>query len=238
MQYKVLLGSILACCCLIAVSCTEAPFPVDEPIVRLQSAGVGNPVVFSVSADGGAPEAVDTLTVTNVRVLVQQVQIHHEGADTTTQYELLRKEPLLLGSTANGIADGYAALVAPSIYDAVRCTLYRLTDNEATAYASKAEYADFVTPERYSLILDGVVHRNNGTTAPFRYAFAETTTLLRRFDAPVGIPKGSSTAVVLQVHLPSLFLVGGGIIDPTITASKQLLDNRLAEAIRVAKRNF
>lgn len=238
MRQNFFLGILVVCLCGVAVACTTPPFPVDEPVVRLQSAGVLSPVVFSSSVGGDAPEAIDTLTVTSVRMLVQQVEIHREGMDTTTAYELVRKDPLLIESTASGIADGYAVFLPPTVYDAVRCSLHRLTDSQVNAYANKAEYSDFSTPERYSVIIDGVVHRRNGETAPFRYAVGETATLFRRFDAPIGLPKGSSTVVVLQVHLPLLFLVSGGIIDPTITASQGLLDERLFDAIRVAKRDF
>jgi hypothetical protein len=220
---------VLLCC-----SCSNDPFPVDAPVVRF-GAELFQPFVVPVS--GTQPGIVDSLVVSRVRVLVRAVQLHQEGKDDASGFETVQMEPIVLSASAAWTAAVQVRDFPTSTYDAVRCELYRLSDAEAQAYTDHPDFGDFAGAERYSVIIEGTVYKGEEAT-PFRFATNPTQQLWLQFASPLGVPRGSTTDITLSVRIPTLFLTGEGIVDPTQTSNRSFIEARLLEALRIAKKDF
>lgn len=220
---------VLLCC-----SCSNDPFAVDDPVVRF-GAELFQP--FVRPASGTQPGTVDSLVVSRVRMLVRNVQLHREGNDTTSGYETVLTAPsVLVASPAWGAVVQLSGFPTGT-YNAVRCDLYRLSNTEAQQYTDHPDFGDFAGVERYSVIIEGTVYKG-GEAVPFRFATAPAQQLWLPLDSPLGVPRGSTTDLALSVRIPTLFLTGEGIVEPTQTANKAFIESKLFEALRVAKKDY
>lgn len=220
---------VLLCC-----SCSNDPFAVDDPVIRF-GAELLQP--FVLPAPGTLPGKVDSLVVSRVRMLVRHVQLHHEGNDTTSGYEALLTAPSVLTASTPWVAIAQLPGFPTGTYNAVRCDLYRLSDAEAQQYTGHPDFGDFAGIERYSVIIEGTVYKG-GEAVPFRFATDPAQQLWLPIDSPLGVPRGSTTDLALSVRIPTLFLTGEGIVDPTQTANKAFIETKLFEALRAAKKDY
>lgn len=220
---------VLLCC-----SCSHDPFPVDDPVVRF-GAELFQPFVVPVS--GPQPGIVDSLVVSRVRLLVRHVQLHQEGKEVSSGFQPVQMEPVVLTASAGWTNAAQVQHFPTATYDAVQCELYRLSDAEAQQYTDHPDFGEFAGIERYSVIIEGTMYKGE-EVVPFHFATALAQQLWLIFDSPLGVPRGSTSDIALSVRIPSIFLTGEGIVDPTQTSNRAFIESKLLEALRVAKKDF
>lgn len=226
----VVIRLICVLCALVLWACEDFPYPVADPVVRLK-AELSQTVLEPVQSQGaGSP---DSIVVTRVRMIVRDVRLHTERADSTA-YRRLADGPLLMTAVGPGAPEAYAGLFPLGIYDAMRVRLSRLSDEEAARFGDDPDYADFITSERHSCILEGAVYRGGDSTA-FRYTAAVDSLLVLPFDSPVGVPRGSVTDLLLVLRIPEMFRSEATLLDPTDDRNKPVLDSNLTRALKAAK---
>ncbi len=222
--------------CLVAAlsllqACKDTPYPIDDPVVHLQADFVQR-IVGSIGVSTDTTR-VDSLLVSSAKILVRRVRLHREQAGDDG-YELLIGPPVVL--TLPG-GEEYSSVFPLGNYDGVSLELTRLTDAEAIQYASDARYAEFTVAERPSFILEGT-RLKQGEWSPFRFVADTVASVIRQLDSPLGVPKGSATTVVLFLNVPQLVLFGRDIIDPLGKGNDKVLEGRVPEALRIAKKDW
>lgn len=95
--------------------------------------------------------------------------------------------------------------------------------------------ADFVTGDRYSVIIDGVAYKG-GTTSPYSYRSNITANLQFKFQPAVDVASGRNVIIVLKIDPIAVFKKGGNILDPCDEANESEIDNAIKSAIKALKK--
>lgn len=226
---KLFCAVCLSAVLLLATACKDTPYPIDDPVVRLQG-DVSQRIIGAVGTSSDTTR-VDSLSLSSVKVLVRQVRLHRERAESTA-YDVLIAPPVVVSSPD---ATVYSSVFPVGNYDGAAFELTRLTDAEASQYAADARFADFVTASRPSFVVEGK-RQKQGIWTNFRLEADTATTVSNLLDSPLGIPKGSETDLFLLLNVPQFAMSGKDIVDPLAKGNSKVLEARFVGALRIAKK--
>ena len=205
-----------------------------EPNFVLES-GIANPTLVLVEKPSdkvAKGETVTSLIVRRVRVLVSRIVLH-TGADTSAQDDkTVKSGPFIFEADSLGNRVITSVTVTPGSYDRVKFEVHRFSSSETAAFENDPVFQDFVTGDRYSVIIEGYVVRKNGVPERFTYKSNVTSNIELEYSPALIISDGAVTTSTLQFDAAAVFRDGTDILDPDDQRNESSIDNGIKRAFR------
>jgi hypothetical protein len=231
---KATLFALGAASVLSLAACNDDPASNDQASVTMQGQ-LESSAVSLAKATSGTGAIVDSLHVTKMRVFVRRLKLHVDKSDTVVGDKEVKTDPFVI--TFQGTATTFANFSIPAgTYDKVKFEFHRPEESQVATYLNIADFVDFVTSGRYSVIYEGSLYTGGSATAvPFVYKSDMTANLSINFDTPVALDAGSTSTVVLQIDPADVFKKGGAVLDPRDASNESEIDNNIKAAIHLHK---
>jgi hypothetical protein len=179
-----------------------------------------------------AGDTVESLTVTSVRVLIRDLKLKYKDSVTEAK---IKTGPLVLSVTSAGPQISVNSFIPSGVYDKVHMKIHRLNNDEADDVAGDPVFADFISPERTSIIFEGTMLRN-GATVPFVYKSKIDEDM--KFETVEFSVSGGMTVLALNFDMPLIFKDKdtGAILDPTDPDNESDIDKGIKSALKIIKK--
>ena len=230
MPLRLLFGPLAAVLFLASCSSDDGASPDANFTLR---ARIDNASTNSVSVKGAAVagETVDSLFVTRVRVLVRRLVLHPVGLRDSIDDRTIKSGPFLMLADSTGSTIVASVNLPAGSYDKLKFEIHRFSSSEVPSYAADTVFSDFVTDQRYSIIIDGRFVRQ-GVSSPFTYK-SDITSNVTVGSAAVDIPSSGTYSTSLVFSTIAAFRAGGAYLDPTDSKNEPQIDNSLRAAFRL-----
>lgn len=182
----------------------------------------------------GSGVTADSLKISRVRILISELKLHRDKADTTTGDNTVKVGPILMTIDSAGTRTFTTGTVPAGSYDKVKFEFHRFSSSEVANYLNDTNFADFVTNERSTFVIEGMVY-NDGQATPFEYKSDATANLSLKFDTPIDLTAGGSATIVVVVDPVAVFK-DGQVLDPRDPSNESKIDNGIKSAIKALKR--
>ena len=243
MKYsKVLLSIPVVCMALFYLGCSSSTSPTTDPnSVELYSqmeSGSVTPMMIK-KGDVNYPMSpgllADSLHIDRIRILVRDVKLHGDKDDLGYPGHDVKVGPFLITIKAGSATLTAAAHIPDGAFDHMKMEIHRFSNSEVSAFINDTTYGDFVTGDRYSIIVDGHVFEN-GVDHPFRYNSEVTLNLTMKFDSLINISSKTSTKLMLLIDPSVLFRNAIFVSDPRDPNNRPLIENNIRLCFRALKR--
>ncbi|MDB5034020.1 MAG: hypothetical protein JWQ98_1261 [Chlorobi bacterium] len=249
MALAILAGGVLASCSDSPVDGTSTVQPgpsSTQAAVTMQAelvaSGVGDPAYRRWTILSGSN--VDSLTVSRVRILVSNLKLHRvddEGFEDGGHDEQERGEhtlklgPMMITIDSVGTRQFAVGTIPAGTYDRVKFEVHRLDRGDVSTFLADPVFADFVTDDRYTVLIDGRVFRD-GQAFPYTYRSDVTANLEFRQEPLLAFAGGSNATIMVHVDPASIFARKSGILDPRDKSNRNEIDNAIRSAFRAFRR--
>lgn len=177
----------------------------------------------------------DSLHITRVRLLISRIQMHRQNEDENTGNRNVKTGPLVLSIIAGAAQASLTGDIPEGNYDQIKFELHKLSSSEAEQYRNDPALTDFVTDDRYSVIIDGTVYKNGKGTS-FMYKGDPTANLSLSLGGSVNVTSGTVAGVLLRFDAAQALKAGGSPLDPNDPSNRSTIDNAIRAAIRALKK--
>ncbi len=233
---------LLACTVPASMGCSSSTTPAsDQGGVQMYAQMEKNTVTPSLItspsdnriASGGL--VADSLHIDRIRILVHDVKLHAETDGILFPGHNVRVGPFLITVNSTGATLSASADLPDGKFDQLKLEVHRFSNSEVSAFINDDVYTDFVTGDRYSMIIDGHVYEN-GTEHVFRYTSAATLNVLMQFDSALTISPTTSAKLTLLIDPTVLFRSGFTVVDPRDPNNRVKIDNNIRFCFHALKR--
>jgi hypothetical protein len=198
--------------------------------------------VSIMAEKGGAKTAgneVDSLQITRVRLLISNLKMHQGNDDDSANTEkdrTVKVGPFLVQYDSLGSHVFTNSTVPAGTYDRIKFEFHKLTNSEKETYLNDPLFQDFVTDDRYTVIINGWVW-DQGVKSFFTYRSKATDNLQMRFDPDLVLAEGTTTNLALQFAPKAVFKKGSGSpLDPRDESNHSEMEKAIKDAIKVLKK--
>ena len=224
---KTLFFSILL---LFMVSCDQLTNPLDqENTLRI----VATYQPQSLQKAMYKTSAADSLHITRVRFLMRHIKFKRAYEDSIDYVSQPRVVDFPLNGTSVELAD---STIPAGTYESVEFKIHRLDDDDPVemSYYNHPDFADFVTGNRYSAIIDGTIFEN-GTSAPFVYRRRKDAEQELEFPVPLVVQDMGLNAQVTFTIVSSNWFVDkdGNFLDPRLESNFDNIAENIKDAVDV-----
>ncbi len=239
------------------LGCNNATNPVgsnSSSAGKVSMSAVYTPQAVTGMKKNSSVNAVDSITITRVRVVLRNIKLKAEDDENEVEMETedhgdnnksnddsSKLAPFVLELNLNGFTQQISISNVPfGTYDKFKFQIHRVNQNEISnlSAAEQAKFADFLSGERYSIIIDGNVYMN-GQAKPF--------TFKSKIDAEFEI-KLSPKLVVNQTQITLNITLGvssagwfvdsnGALVDPSDPNNANLINSNLKSFLHAFKDN-
>jgi hypothetical protein len=227
---------ILALTSLILTSCSDSSDPNVDPeaLVRLYAQTNDEYVgITSKSTDGIASSDIDSIIVTSARVLVSRIMLHMDS-NTEEDNQLFKEGPFVLDYFQKTVTYFSEAMIPDTTYDKIKFEIHRFSASDLDKYEDNIVFADFATPDRWTVIIEGNMFKGNQSTG-FVYNSNIVENITVKFDKLMTIPYDVTTNINIELDLNNLFHDGEKILDPTDESDKKEIEKNLKDAFKAYK---
>lgn len=224
------IACIIAALVIIGCSSDDTTAPSSNLSVTCR---IDNAVTSSVGLKGAhtAGDKADTVIVTRVRVLVERMVLHPSNSNDSADDRSVKAGPFVFIADSTGTRVVASVNLTPGTYDKLKYEVHRFSSSEVPSYQNDPQFADFVSTDRYSLIIDGHVVRN-GARNVFQYK-SDITSNIELPLASFTIPSTGSISANIVFSTAKAFLDNGQMLDPTDPKNESAIDNNLKAAFRL-----
>lgn len=237
--FKTGLVSVLVIAGGILAGCSDDPASGnDQATVSMQAelaTAKINQIISKDRATSLAGAEVDSMKISRVRILVSELKLHRDNEDTVAGDKNVKIGPMIVTVDSAGARVFAVGTVPSGDYDKVKFEFHRFSASEVAGYLGDPNFADFVTNDRWTVIIDGVVYVK-GVETPFTYRSDMTANLSLKFDTLLSMGAGATVVIVVQVDPIAIFKDGGKVLDPRDGSNESRIDNAIKSAIKALKR--
>jgi hypothetical protein len=224
---------------LVLSSCNSSTNPSDGPRVEVYSdmsaSTLRQSTELSKVSKAQGITVVDSIKIDRVRILVRRLKLH--GADNDSAGNDIKTEPFIITFTAQQQLMT-TATIPSGTYRWMKLEFHRLSNEEADRYYTNPAFADFIPPERYSVIIDGKVW-TGGKVMPdtFTYRSTVTANVALKLDPPVEVTPESILRLVTRFDPTAVFVVNGNILlHPLDPDSRSIIEANIKACLKALKR--
>jgi hypothetical protein len=147
--------------------------------------------------------------------------------------EKIKTEPVILSVNSSGSQLVVTSAIPTGTYNKVAFKFHRLNDPEAAQYGSIPDFADFVTPDRVTIIFEGTL--NGGTQFTYGSKVEED---LKLELADFIVTADNMTILALTLDIDKIFRDKdtGAILDPRDPENSNRIDNEVKAALNVLRK--
>lgn len=178
---------------------------------------------------------VDSMKITRVRVLISELKLHRDKEDTIVGDKTVKVGPMIVTFDSAGTRTFATGSIPAGDYDKLKFEFHRLSSSEVPTYLADPNFADFVTNDRWTVLIDGTVWVG-GTEFPFTYRSDMTANLSFKFDPFLPLTAGTTVVIVVQINPLSVFKDGGAVLDPRDGKNESTIDNAIQSTIKALKK--
>lgn len=222
-------------------SCSTSSEPGDgNATIQMTSEMEGGTVTSStISGKGGIVQAgaeADSVRITRVRILLSNLKMHHSESDSMNS-GTVKTGPFLVQFDSAGTRVFANASVPAGSYDRIKFEIHKLSSNEVANYLNDTLFADFVTNDRYTVIIEGMVW-TNGVGVPFVYRSKITENIQVRFSPAITLEGGTTSVIALKFAPRDVFKKGSNRpLDPRDQSNHNEFDKAIKDALKANKKS-
>lgn len=219
--------------------CSDSTSPNDQATVQM-SAELDQGGIGAITAQKGAETSakgaeVDSLYITRVRLLVSDLKMHSSGTDSTSG-GTIKTGPFLIQFDSAGSHVFTSASVPAGNYDRIKFEIHKLSSSEVQQYLNDPVFQDFVTDDRYTVIIDGYVVADDLRSA-FTYRSKVTENIQVRFEPDLTLNAGATAMVALQFAPRAVFKKNSSRpLDPRDAENHSEMEKAIKDALKVLKK--
>ena len=224
--------AVLTMLSLFSLGCSD-DIVLPEPNFVLES-GLINPILVQTPKQSDKVEKGETvigLSVRKVRVLVSRIALNTSPDSAGTDDRTVKAGPFIYDADSLGGNVISSVNVAPGTYDRLKFEVHRFSSSEIPAFENDVNFRDFVTGDRYSVIIEGYVIRKTGS-APFIFKSNVTSNIKLEYSPALVVGNGAVTTSTLTFDAASAFKDGADIFDPDDERNRSEIENGIKEAFR------
>jgi hypothetical protein len=229
---RIFLSAAVTLVALSVLGCSD-DIVIPEPNFVLES-GLISPILVQANKPSDKVEKGETvvgLSVRRVRVLVSRIILHNDADSSGTDDRNVKTGPFIYEADSLGTRVISSVNVAPGAYDRLKFEVHRFSSSEVPAFESDAAYKDFVTGDRYSVIIEGYVIRKTGSV-PFTFKSNVTSNIKLEYSPALVIGSTGVTSSTLKFDVATAFKDGADIFDPDDEKNRSEIENGIKEAFR------
>lgn len=218
---------------LVVMGCSD-DLVLPEPNFVLES-GLANPTLVQTKKPSDRIEKGETvvsLSVRRVRVLVSRIMLHSDRDTMSGGDKTVKAGPFIYEADSLGTRVISSVNLPTGTYNRLKFEVHRFSSSESSVYTDDPVYRDFVTGDRYSVIIEGYVVRKNGTSSSFSYKSDVTSNLELDYQPAIVVAEGSVTTSTIMFDAAAVFKDGTVILDPADAENESSIDNGIKRAFR------
>jgi hypothetical protein len=234
------LSGILGLALVALASCSDTTTSPDPATgnIRIEAATTTSTVPFgkgaAVSEENGIQQGatVDSLRITGLKLMVSEIKLFRSGGGE----EKVKTGPALLTIDQTGARAVITGTVPTGTFNKINFKFHRLNDQEVLPFAGNADFADFITGDRHTIIVEGIAY-DKGQSFPFRYGSKVEEDL--KFDmADFGTTQNGVTVIVLQLDPVAVFKDKDTrqVMDPRDTENANRIDDAIKAALNALRK--
>ncbi len=178
--------------------------------------------------------AVDSIRISRARFLLRDIKFKTQ-ADSAN----FRSAPFVQELNLNGsIQDVSVASVPFGTYRRIEFDVHRIDSAEVNALpaADRAQFQEFITGDRYSIIINGTVYKTGAVAQTFTFKSRVSAKQKIDLSPELGVGQGSTSVnVTLLISSADWFRSGATLLDPTDPTNENNISSNLRASIRVFK---
>jgi hypothetical protein len=220
----------------LATGCADDEPTGDSNNFRMQAEMTSNTVNRAFYWKSDAPQAGDTvesITISSVRLMINELKLQQK--DSISEIKV-KTGAVILSVDGSGPELTVTSAIPNAAYDKVHLKFHRFNDAEVAQYSGNPEFADFSTPDHYTIIFEGTVTAN-GSTVPFTYGSKYEEDL--KLDVEdFSVNANTLSVLALQLDVPLIFRDkdSGAILDPRDPENANRIDNEVKASLKLLKK--
>jgi hypothetical protein len=178
--------------------------------------------------------AVDAITITRARFLIRNVKLRSVPEDSVE----FVSDPYIIDLNLNGQPNTITVKDIPvNTYDRIDFHIHRLDDDDPRdlAFFQHPDFKDFVTDNRYSMIIEGTITDGNNPEESFVYQSRDNEKQ-RHFFNPVLVVNESTNQITVVIEINGMnWFKGeeGSLLDPRDGSNQDKISDNLKESINI-----
>ena len=200
-------------------SCSDESTSPDGTNLRLTSS-MEQSVVTNESTSSFQADVVDSLVVTEARVLISAIKLHNRDKDESED-ESVKTGPYVLHADSTGaVSVLFDTEIEEGDYDKIKFEIHKFPESERQQYIDDPVFGDFATSDRNTILIDGYYY-TGGEKKYFNFVSNQTENLMLTLDEPIDINDDYVTEISLAFDAPGLFKTAT-ILSPTEDNQKEI----------------
>lgn len=200
-------------------SCSDESTSPEGTNFRLTSS-MEQSVVTNETTSPFQADVVDSLVVTEARVLISTIKMHGTNDDEDKD-KSIKTGPYVLHADSTGeVSVLFDTEVPEGSYDKIKFEIHKLSGSERDRYIDDPVFGDFATEDKNTILIDGYYY-TGGEKKYFNFASNQTENLSLKFDDPIDIDDNTVTELSLAFDAPGLFKTAT-ILSPTEDNQKEI----------------
>ncbi len=225
---------------LFVIGCSSDDTTSPNGNVSVESS-IESPTVSMFSTPGDRVQGrsmVDSITVTRVRVLVSRMILRPDGkSDNDSSADCkVKTEPFVYIADSTGTKVVASASVPNGSYDRIKYEIHRFSSSEVPSYLNDTIFRDFVTNDRYTVIIEGTLVRDGSARQPFVYRSDATANVKVNFAPSLTVSDGTPATLSLRFNAANVFRDGSDLLDPEDGKNESKIDNNIKAAFKANKK--
>lgn len=216
----------------ITVGCSEDNVSSNSPQLQIQTEIDGVSLTGSAMKDIAvqAGENVDSVHITKVRVLLSQIKLQTTKDDSVNGGRTVKAGPAVLTFDSSGTKTFMQTDIPEGSYRRMKLEFHKFSGSEADQHKNTPEFADFITPDRVTAIVDGFKYKDGVRTA-FSFRSDKTANVTMWFFPPFDTKNGATSRVVIRVQPSGFLKKAAKILDPADNVNKSDIIEAFEKAI-------
>ena len=175
----------------------------------------------------------DSIHVSRMRILLSDMKLHHDESDTEG-FGTIKTGAFVLLFTSDSFQFVTGGSIPPTSYDRVKFEIHQYDPLIDLSIDLRA-FADFVTSDRNTVIIDGTVYVG-GVGYPFTYASRIIVNEQEMFGQSFVTESGKAYALTIDYSATTSFKSGSKVLDPRDGSNSHEIDTGIKASLRASMR--
>ncbi|MFA6469563.1 MAG: hypothetical protein WCW35_11750 [Bacteroidota bacterium] len=192
----------------------------------------------AVLAKSGSIAAVDSIQIIRARFILRDIKFKSPKEDSSN----FRTSPMILELNLNGSIQTIGSIAVPfGSYSRIEYDVHRVEQPEISALpaSEQEQFAEFLSGERYSIIINGISYMAGAAPDTFTYRSKVDAKQKVDFSPAIDVSESSPSVNASVVISSAQWFRNqlGALVNPNDTNNEGIIDENLKASIKVYKDN-
>lgn len=173
---------------------------------------------------------VQEVDIERVRILISRLKFKSVSEDTSGGRDI-KTGPAIVTFENDEVNVVFQEPVPNGTYDRVKLEKHKFSSSEAEQYAYDPTFGEFASPERLTIIIEGIY--NDGTEQPFEIQDDATENLWIDFEENLIVDDDTDVTIELTFDAQQVFKQNGNVLNPFDDKDRRDIFNNLKKAFRL-----